>query len=72
MPFSAILLVFEKKLHVFVLQVCKFTDLQVHIYTDCPFFYGMSVKISDLLHLLLAKEWALSAGKLPPIGLPRE
>ena len=29
------------------LQVCKFTDLQVHNFMDCPYFYGLSVKISD-------------------------
>ena len=51
MSFSAILLVFENS-HVFVLQVCKLTDLQVHISIDCPYFYGLSVKISDLLHLV--------------------
>ena len=34
------------------LQVCKFTDLQVHNSIDCPYFYGLSVKISDLLHLI--------------------
>ena len=50
MAFSAILLVFENS-HVFVLQVCKFIDLYVHISIDCPYFYGLSVKISDLLHL---------------------
>ena len=51
MPFSAILLVF-KFLRFSFLQVCKFTDLQVHNSMDCPYFYGLSVKISDLLHLL--------------------
>ena len=51
MPFSAILLVF-KFLMFSCLQVCKFTDLQVHNYMDCPYFYGLSVKISDLLHLM--------------------
>ena len=53
MPFSAILLVFKFLMFSFV-QVCKFTDLQVHNSTDCPYFYGLSVKISDLLHLILA------------------
>ena len=43
MPFSAILLVFKNS-HVFFLQV--------HNSTDCPYFYGLSVKISDLLHLM--------------------
>ena len=52
MPFSAILLVF-KFLMFSGLQVCKFTDLQVHNSIDCPYFYGLSVKISDLLHLLV-------------------
>ena len=51
MSFSAILLVFEN-LHVFVLQVCKYIDLLVHNSIDCPYFYGLSVKISDLLHLI--------------------
>ena len=51
MPFSAILLVFKFLMFSF-LQVCKFTDLQVHNSIDCPYFYGLSVKISDLLHLL--------------------
>ena len=46
MPFSAILVVFKNS-QVFFLQVCKF-----HNSTDCPYFYGLSVKISDLLHLL--------------------
>ena len=50
MAFSAILLVFENS-YVFVLQVCKFIDLLVHISIDCPYFYGLPVKISDLLHL---------------------
>ena len=50
MPFSAILLVFKFLMFSF-LQVCKFTDLQVHNSIDCPYFYGLSVKISDLLHL---------------------
>ena len=50
MPFSAILLVFKLLMFSF-LQVCKFTDLQVHNSIDCPYFYGLSVKISDLLHL---------------------
>ena len=50
MPFSAILLVFKFLVFSF-LQVCKFTDLQVHNSIDCPYFYGLSVKISDLLHL---------------------
>ena len=52
MPFSAILLVFKFLMFSF-LQVCKFTDLQVHNSIDCPYFYGLSVKISDLLHLLI-------------------
>ena len=52
MPFSAILLVF-KFLMFSWLQVCKFIDLQVHNSIDCPYFYGLSVKISDLLHLLI-------------------
>ena len=51
MPFSAILLVFKFLMFSF-LQVCKFTDLQVHNSIDCPYFYGLSVKISDLLHLI--------------------
>ena len=51
MPFSAILLVFKFLMFSF-LQVRKFTDLQVHNSIDCPYFYGLSVKISDLLHLL--------------------
>ena len=51
MPFSAIWLVF-KFLMFSCLQVCKFTDLQVHNSIDCPYFYGLSVKISDLLHML--------------------
>ena len=56
MPFSAILLVFFFKFLVFsCLQVCKFTDLQVHNSIDCPYFYGLSVKISDLLHLSMHK-----------------
>ena len=42
MPFSAISLVFENS-HVFVLQVCKFIDLLVHISIDCPYFYGLSM-----------------------------
>ena len=50
MPFSAILLAFKFLMFSF-LQVCKFTDLQVHNSIDCPYFYGLSVKISDLLHL---------------------
>ena len=50
MPFSAILLFFKFIMFSF-LQVCKFTDLQVHNSIDCPYFYGLSVKISDLLHL---------------------
>ena len=50
MPFSAILLLFKFLMFSF-LQVCKFTDLQVHNSIDCPYFYGLSVKISDLLHL---------------------
>ena len=54
MPFSAILLVFKFLMFSF-LQVCKFTDLQVHNSIDCPYFYGLSVKISDLLHLFKAK-----------------
>ena len=52
MPFSAILLVF-KFLMFSGLQVFKFTDLQVHNSIDCPYFYGLSVKISYLLHLLM-------------------
>ena len=52
MPFSAILLVFKFLMFSF-LQVCKFTDLQVHNSIDCPYFYGLSVKISDLLHLII-------------------
>ena len=52
MPFSAILLVFKFLMFSF-LQVCKFTDLQVHNSIDCPYFYGLSVKISDLLHLFM-------------------
>ena len=51
MPFSAILLVFKFLMFSF-LQVCKFTDLQVHNSIDCPYFYGLSVKISDFLHLI--------------------
>ena len=51
MPFSAILLVYEL-LMFSCQQVCKFTDLQVHNSIDCPYFYGLSVKISDLLHLI--------------------
>ena len=51
-PFSAILLFFNVLMFSF-LQVCKFTDLQVHNSKDCPYFYGLSVKISDLLHLLI-------------------
>ena len=51
MSFSAILLVYENS-HVFVIQVCKFTDLSVYISIDCPYFYGLSVKISDHLHLI--------------------
>ena len=54
MPFSAILLVF-KNAHVFFLQVCKFTDLYVRNSTDCSFFYGLSVKVSDLLHLHISE-----------------
>ena len=27
--------------------------LLVHISIDCPYFYGLSVKISDLLHLIV-------------------
>ena len=53
MAFSAILLVFKFLMFSF-LQVCKFTDLQVHNSIDCPYFYGLSVKISDLLHLVKA------------------
>ena len=52
MAFSAILLVFENS-HVFVLQVCKFIDFEVHISIDCPYFYGLSLKISDLSHLYM-------------------
>ena len=52
MPFSAILLVFEFLMFSFV-QVCKFTDLQVHNSINCPYFYGLFVKISYLLHLIL-------------------
>ena len=51
MPFSAILLVFKFLMFSF-LQVCKFTDSQVHNSIDCPYFYGLSVKIIDLLHLI--------------------
>ena len=54
MPFFAILLVFKFLMFSF-LQVCKFTDLQVHNSIDCPYFYGLSVKISDLLHLITVK-----------------
>ena len=50
MPFFAILLVFKFLMFSF-LQVCRFTDLQVHTSIDCPYFYGLSVKVSDLLHL---------------------
>ena len=53
MPFSAILLVFKFLMFSF-LQVCKFTDLQVHNSINCQYSYGLSVKISDLLHLLNA------------------
>ena len=52
MPFSAILLVFKFLMFSF-LQVCKSTDLQVHNSIDWPYFYGLSVKISDLLHLIM-------------------
>ena len=52
MPLSAILFIFEFLMFSF-LQVCKFTDLQVHNSIDCPYFYGLSVKISDLLHLFI-------------------
>ena len=52
MPFSAILLVYEL-LMFSCQQVCKFTDWQVHNSIDCPYFYGLSVKISDLLHLFI-------------------
>ena len=55
MPFSAILLVLKFLMFSF-LQVCKFTDLQVHNSIDCPYFYGLSVKISDLLHLFVAEQ----------------
>ena len=51
MPFSAILLAFKNS-HVYFLQVCKFTDLKVHNSIDCPYFYGLSVKISEILHLI--------------------
>ena len=50
MPFSAILLVFKFLMFSFL----QFTDLQVHNSIDCPYFYGLSVKISDLLHLFNA------------------
>ena len=53
MPLSAILLVFKFLMFSF-LQVCKFTDLQVHNSMDCPYFYGLSVKISDLLHMIIS------------------
>ena len=53
MPFSAILLLFKFLMFSFI-QVCKFTDLQVHDSIDCPYFYGLSVKISDLLHLIIS------------------
>ena len=43
MTFSVILHVFENS-HVFVLQVCKSIDLEVHISIDCPYFYGLSLK----------------------------
>ena len=56
MPFSAILLVFKFLMFSF-LQVCKFTDLQVHNSMDCPYFYGLSVKISDLLHLFIFNDF---------------
>ena len=53
MPFSAILLVY-KLLMFSCQQVCKLTDLQVHNSIDCLYFYGLSVKISDLLHLVMS------------------
>ena len=65
MPFSAILLVFKFLVFSF-LQVCKFTDLQVHNSIDCPYFYGLSVKISDLLHLMKTN---MCAKNLLPIFL---
>ena len=52
MAFSAILLVYEL-LMFSCQQVCKSTDLQVHNSIDCSYFYGLSVKISDLLHLFI-------------------
>ena len=52
MPFSVILLVFKYS-HDFFLQICKLTDLNVHISIVCPYFYGLSGKISDLLHLII-------------------
>ena len=47
------LLVFKFLIFSF-LQVYKFTDFQVHYSIDCPYLYGLSVKISDLLHLFIA------------------
>ena len=60
MSFSAILLVFKFLMFPF-LQVCKFTDLQVHNSIDCPYFYGLSVKISDLLHLFICAIHSIGA-----------
>ena len=62
MPFSAILLVFKFLMFSF-LQVCKFTDLQVHNSIDCPYFYGLSVKISDLLHLYIIILYSLNVDR---------
>ena len=59
MPFSAILLVFKFLMFPF-LQVHKFTDLQVHNSIDCPYFYGLSVKISDLLHLIYHRMYSVT------------
>ena len=47
MPFSAILLVF--KTHMF--SFYKSVNLQT-IILECPYFYGLSVKLSNLLHLV--------------------
>ena len=58
MSFSAILLVFKFIMFSF-LQVCKFTDLQVHNSIDCPYFYGLSVKIGDLLHLTMHNKFSI-------------
>ena len=64
MSFSAILLVFKFLMFSF-LQVCKFTDLQVHNSIDCPYFYGLSVKISDLLHLFTVHDISLFSDHAP-------